>query len=141
MEKIGQVVTTDNDMAKVEIRRASACGEKCGSCSGGCSSTGIYIDAENVANAKPGQFVKIEVETGTVMKAAFLAYAVPLFMLVIGVISGSYIHRGLGLNISSELFSFLWGMLLMILSYGGIKAFDRSYKSQNRIKYKITKKL
>lgn len=139
MEKIGQIISTDGKIAIVEVKRSSACGEKCGSCSGGCSSTGIYVDAENRINGKQGQLVKIEIETKTIMKAAFLAYTLPLIMLVIGVVSGSYVHGFLGLSISTEVFSFLFGLALMLIAYGVVKFFDIAYASQNKIEYTITK--
>ncbi|WP_432666079.1 SoxR reducing system RseC family protein [Wukongibacter baidiensis] len=139
MEKIGKVISTSGNIAKLEIRRASACGEKCGSCSGGCSSTGTFIEVENPLNAKPGQFVKIEVETKVVMKAAFIAYVFPLFMLISGIILGSYIHKTFHINISSEVFSLLTGIVLMSISYGIVKIIDKNYDSNKYIEKRITK--
>ncbi len=141
MEKIGRIISEDGGYAKVEIRRVSACGEKCGSCSGGCSSTGVSVNAENQAGGKLGQFVKVEIETSTVMKAAFLAYIFPLVMLIGGIVVGSYVHSNLNFNISSEIFSFLFGLGLMIISYGVVKLFDISYESKGSIRYRITKVL
>lgn len=139
MEQIGKVVSTNGNIAKLEIRRASACGEKCGSCSGGCSSTGTYIEAENIVNAKPGQFVKVEAENRVVMKAAFLAYIFPLFMLITGIILGPYIYRVLDLNISPEIFNLLVGIFFMAISYVIVKRIDKNYGENNFIKNKITK--
>lgn len=141
MEKLGQIISRKGNMAKVEIRRTSACGEKCGSCSGGCSSSGVYIEAENPLGGERGQFVKVEIETRTVMKAAFLAYILPLIMLIAGILIGSLIHNKYTLGISSEFFSFLFGLGLMIASYGVVKLFDNGYKTRGEIKYKITKVL
>ncbi|WP_202708564.1 SoxR reducing system RseC family protein [Sporosalibacterium faouarense] len=141
MQKIGQIISENGNITKVEIRRVSACGEKCGSCSGGCSSSGMYIEAENPLSGKRGQFVKVEIETSTVMKAALLAYVFPLVMLISGILAGSFIHDRLAFTISSELFSFLFGVGLMIISYGVVKIFDISYKSKGNIKYRITKVL
>lgn len=139
MEKIGRVVNTRGNIAKIEILRTSACGEKCSSCKGGCSQTGMYIDVENTVGAAPSQFVKVKVETKTVMKAAFLAYIVPLFMLIVGIVSGSYIHPLLGFTFPAELFSFLLGMIFMGLSYFIVKIFDRIYQSKGIIKYEMIK--
>jgi len=141
MEKIARIVSEEGNYAKIEIIRASACGEKCGSCSGGCSSTGIYVKALNEAGGKPGQMVKIELETSTVMKAAFLAYVLPLIMLVLGVLLGAYIHPRLDFNISSEALSLLFGVAFLIISYGILKVFDISYSSKGNIRYRVTKVL
>ncbi len=139
MEKIGQIVTVAGDKAKIEVKRVSACGEKCGSCGGGCKSTGIYIDANNSMGAGPGQFVKVEMATNTVMKAAFMAYVFPLIMLIIGVILGSYIYPTLMLPLSSDSFSFILGLILMVLAYCVVRLFDNHYKSHGKINYKVTK--
>lgn len=139
MEKIGKVVSTNGNKAQLEIRRASACGEKCGSCSGGCSSTGTFIQVQNSIMARPGQMVKIEVENKVVMKAAFLAYIFPLFMLITGIVSGSYIYKNFDFNISSEVFSILLGVFFMGISYAIIKRIDNNYSANENIKNKITR--
>ncbi|QEK13344.1 SoxR reducing system RseC family protein [Crassaminicella thermophila] len=139
MEKIGRIISTNGNVAKIEILRTSACGEKCSSCKVGCSKTGMYIDVENTVGATPSQFVKVKVETKIVMKVAFLVYIVPLFMLIVGIVSGSYIHQLLGVTFSAELFSFLLGMIFMGLSYGVVRKFDQIYKSKEKIKYEIIK--
>lgn len=139
MEKVAKVISTNGDIAKLEVRRVSACGEKCGSCSGGCSGSGTFIDAENSIKAKPGQFVKIETETSVIMKAAFLAYVFPLFMLITGIVLGSYIYKYFNFNISSEVFSFLLGALLMVISYLIVRKIDKNYNDNKRIKNKITR--
>lgn len=139
MEKVAKVISTNGDIAKLEVRRVSACGEKCGSCSGGCSSSGTFIDAENSIQAKPGQFVKIETATSVIMKAAFLAYIFPLVMLITGIVLGSYIYKYFNFNISSEVFSFLLGIFLMTISYLIIKKIDKNYNDNKRIKNKITR--
>lgn len=138
MEKVGKVISIKDNMARIEVVRVSACGEKCSSCKGGCSTTGVYIEAENHTNAQPGQFVKVDLKTSTVMKAAFVAYIFPLFMLVLGTISGTFLYPRFDITFSSELFSILLGFSAMILSYIIIKLIDRVYLKE-RIKYTITR--
>lgn len=139
MEKIGRVVSTKGNTAKLEIKRASACGEKCGSCSGGCSSTGTFIEVDNSLKAAPGQLVKIETETSVVMKAAFWAYIFPLFMLITGIILGTNIYKSFNLNIPSEVFSIILGGSFMLISYAVLKSIDKNINSKNIIKHRITK--
>ncbi|PAB58610.1 SoxR reducing system RseC family protein [Anaeromicrobium sediminis] len=139
METIGRVVSTNNEFAKIEVMRTSACGEKCSSCGGGCSKTGMYIDVKNTLNAKSSQFIKVEIETKTIMKAGFLVYILPLFMLIIGAVSGYYIHGLFNMTFPSDLFSLLLGVLFLGLSYGIVRIFDRNYNSKGKIQYKMTK--
>lgn len=137
MEMLAKVISTNGDKARLEIRRVSACGENCGSCKGSCSSSKIYIEAENTIKAKPGQFVKIKTETSVVMKAAFLAYIFPLFMLITGIVLGSFIYKNFDMNISSEVFGLLIGVFFMVISYLIIKTIDKNYSTNEKIKNKI----
>ncbi len=139
MDNIGKVIKTRDIMAQIEIKRASACGEKCGSCKGGCNSTGIYIDIENTLQATPGQFVKIEIETKSIMKVAFLVYLFPLIMLILGIFSGSFLYDTLDLTFSSDLFNFFIGILFMAIACIIIRIIDSIYKSKGKLQYKMVK--
>ena len=139
MDNIGRVVSTCGEYAKIEVIRSSACGEKCGSCKGGCTKTATYVDVVNTAGAQPSQFVMLQVDTKTVMGAAFLAYILPLIMLILGITAGTLIYSKLGTNLPSELFALIIGLIFMTLSYGIVRYFDLQYKSQGKIKYHIAK--
>ncbi|WFD09665.1 SoxR reducing system RseC family protein [Tepidibacter hydrothermalis] len=141
MENVGRVIETKDNFAKLEVRRASACGEKCSSCKGGCSTTGIYINIENTINAKSGNFVKIETETKSIMKIAFIVYLLPLFMLILGIFSSSFIYNQFNITFSSEVFSLLVGLLFMGISCIIIKLVDLMYQSKGTLQYKMIKKL
>lgn len=141
MENIGKVIETRDNLAKLEVRRASACGEKCSSCKGGCSTTGIYVNIENTLNSKSGDFVKIETETKSIMKVAFIVYLFPLFMLILGIFSSPFIYKQFNISFSSEIFSFIVGLLFMSISYIIIRIIDSIYKSKGILQYKMIKKL
>lgn len=74
--------------AEVVVHRGTACGGNCASCGGGCGSQGAgdgnRVAAENSLGAVPGQSVIIESSTQKVMKAAAIAYIIPVLCLVIG---------------------------------------------------------
>lgn len=139
MEKIGQLITTNGSMAKVQVWRASACGEKCVSCNGGCSTTSIYINAHNKVSAKPGQMVRVEMETKKVMKAASLTYLFPLILLILGIFSGYKIFPFLSFAISLELFAFLIGLTFMGVSFYIVKVIYNEKSIKNSMQYYITK--
>ncbi len=67
----------DEKWAEVEVRRSSACGEACASCSGGCAKRVLHVTAFNKAGAKPGDSVIIESETSRIVSLAFLVYILP----------------------------------------------------------------
>ncbi|WP_099191874.1 SoxR reducing system RseC family protein [Tepidibacter mesophilus] len=141
MDNIGRVVKTKDNFAKLEIRRASACGEKCSSCKGGCSTTGIYVNIENTLNAKSGDFVKIETETKSIMQIAFIVYLFPLFMLILGIFFSSFIYNQFDIPFSSELFSLSVGLIFMVVSGIVIKIVDLIYQSKGILKYTMINKL
>lgn len=139
MENKGRVVSTNGKYAKVEVVRSSACGDKCGSCKGGCSKNATYINVENTAHAQPSEFVMLEIDTKTVMGAAFLTYILPLIMLIGGIIAGTAIYTNLSLGLPSEIFALLTGISFMIFSYFIVRFFDSRFKSQDKVKYHIAK--
>ena len=83
MVENGKVIQIKDKMARVEIKRASACGESCGSCKGSCETPHHYIDAINSIGAEAGDLVNIEMSTKVFLKATAIAYGIPLLMLII----------------------------------------------------------
>ncbi len=83
MESIGVVISLNGNMATVNVRRVSACGENCASCKGGCVATTIKTTAENLVSADVGDTVKIESNTTDVVRAAFFLYMMPVVVALI----------------------------------------------------------
>lgn len=78
MRTEGIVKSLDGIRCSVAVERKSACGENCAHC-GGCSGGGVQICiAENSAGAGVGDRVVIEIDSGNVLKSAFLVYILPL---------------------------------------------------------------
>lgn len=71
------------DQAEILVRRQSACGHDCASC-GGCgpdNASRVTAVAENPVNARVGDTVRVESESGQVLGMACLLYLVPLVLL------------------------------------------------------------
>jgi len=117
MEKIGFIKSLEGDIAVVEIKRASACGENCASCKGGCAPTAVYARVKNNVNASVGQYVKLHSENKKVVKAAFLVYIIPLFSLIIGVVIGLWLATYLGYESQKELIGAGIGFVFLAVSY------------------------
>lgn len=83
----GIVLAVNGDMAKVKVARHSSC-ENCGSCPG---NSAVVVDARNVAQAKPGQRVLIQIKEVNMLKAAFIVYMLPLIGIFGGTAAGSYL--------------------------------------------------
>lgn len=83
MQQAGRVIDTEEDIARVEIRRVSACGENCAMCKGGCKPTKHIATVNNKVGAKPGDIVKIKTDDARVLKSAALLYILPILVLFV----------------------------------------------------------
>ncbi len=86
MEQLVRVKTVHADgTATVMHIRESACSGDCHKCAGcGAAKEAILLEAKNPINARPGQLVKIEAQTGPVLKAAVVMYMVPMILFFAG---------------------------------------------------------
>ena len=82
MEQIGEVIELRGKKALVRIHRASACGENCASCEGGCKPTSSITEAVNDISATVGDTVKIEMNSLSYMALAFIGYILPLIICI-----------------------------------------------------------
>ena len=99
MEQIVRVKKThDNGTATVLLVRESACSGDCHKCSGcGAAKETIMIEAVNGINARTGDLVVVKSETGPVMKAVGMFYALPLVLFFLGYYLGATLWNAGGL--------------------------------------------
>lgn len=89
MERMGQITAVHGDLLEVTICRPTDC-EKCNGCSGAQKA----VTLEFKGSAKVGDAVVVEMPTGSVIKASFLAYTLPLLTLIAGMLLGSALVAG-----------------------------------------------
>lgn len=131
MQQRGYVSRADDKEARVIIRRESACGDSCASCGGGCDdSKSITLDIENTLSAKVGDYVIIESKSSTILKSAFIAYIMPLFFMIIGVLVGMTVFESLEYA-NYETIGFIIGLLFLGVSYFVLKHVDNKYFKDN----------
>ena len=82
MEQIGEVVEIKGKFALVRIKRTSSCGENCSSCSGECKPTASIVTAINGLSAKPGDTVKLQMNSASFLLLAFIGYILPLLVCI-----------------------------------------------------------
>lgn len=128
MQEQGIVVSLSGDTAFVKMKRASACGENCGSCSG-CNNFRT-VTAENKLRASVGDNVEISMPSDRVLFAAMLVYVIPIAVLIVGYFAAYGV-------LHSENAGVLFGIIGMIISY--IFAVIFTKKNKNRYKSSITK--
>lgn len=123
-------------MAEIEVTRRSACGHDCAKCGGcgGLETQTLYVTARNRAQAKVGERVLIEGETGQVLGIAGLVYLVPVVLFFVGYGVGSMLQKGAGV-------SALCGGVLFALGIAAAILYSHQMKRKNSILFEITKVL
>lgn len=105
MRETAIVKSVEGELCTCSVKRKSACGENCATCKATCSSREHTFSARNLAGAKAGDSVIVEMGTKRVLASAFLVYILPLVAFLLGF---SYIQE-LG---KGELESAFWGLVL-----------------------------
>lgn len=136
MDEIGQVISTYNNLAKIEITPSASC-EKCKICEVGKNGQRI-VEATNSIKAQVGHMVKLEISSTVITKAAFIMYLFPLICMFIGFATGHKLAIILNLEKYLELFVAIFGIILLLGAYLGIKIYDRKISTTTKFKPKIT---
>ncbi len=105
MKETGIVKSVEGDICICMVKRKSACGENCASCKAACSSREHTFSAKNLAGAKAGDTVIIEMGTKKVLYSAFLVYILPLVAFILGF--SYFFETG-----KTELAAAFWGLVL-----------------------------
>ncbi|ABY95233.1 hypothetical protein JCM16816_08380 [Thermoanaerobacter brockii subsp. lactiethylicus] len=135
MKERAIVVSKRGNQAEVEVIRTSAC-SKCRACSSGSNKQTLKVWAENETNAEVGQIVEIEMESRALLSATFILYVIPLAGFILGVILGLKLADILNI-MWKELFSFLIGLLFIILVFAGIYANNRFFEKSRMFTARI----
>ena len=126
MRQVGKVRRIDGDFAEVAVIRASACGENCVNCSGGCTPTENTVTADNVPGAIVGDTVVIEMATSSVLKAAFMVYILPIIGMITGYLIGA--ERGF-----EEGGATLCGTAAMLIVFAFVKLWEQRHRDMYKL--------
>lgn len=133
MQKEALVLSINGDFAKVLVKRDSACGDSCASCSMKCNHTST-VSALNCVGAKPNDLVIIKTDTKIVLKSAFLAYILPLITFFVSYFLSFFITN-------NESVSFITGAIFFLFTFIFLYFKDKSTQNKNIVKIiKIIKK-
>ncbi len=78
------IAISDNSIAQVSVKRASACGHDCTSCGAcGIMDKPLIVEVENSIGAKLGDTVEIESESKKILYLASVVYLLPLLMFFV----------------------------------------------------------
>lgn len=130
MEQIVRVKRVNNDgTATVLHTRESACSGDCHKCSGcGAAKETMVFEAVNAINARTGDLVVVQSETGPVMKAVGVFYVLPLVLFFLGYWLGDVLC---GMGALFACLGFVAGIVLTVV-------YDRRYAKKYNTVYTIT---
>ena len=114
-------------IAVVALRRTQAC-EHCGRCGAFTASAPeeILVEALNEAQAAVGDTVQLEMPAGTVYRAAFMLYGVPLIFGICGYVIGKWLTATDGGGL-------LGALALVALSYLVIRYWDKKVAGTGKL--------
>lgn len=121
MKELARVTDIKGRVATVKIQRSSSCGS-CTACGMSKDQKEMFLTVSNDIGAKLGDWVELDLQSVSILKASAIVYLIPLISLILGV-AGGYALAG-QLSGNAELFGAIGGILLTGLSFLGIRAAD-----------------
>ncbi|MEJ8554886.1 SoxR reducing system RseC family protein [Tepidibacter sp. Z1-5] len=138
MRQTGVVVSTNENIAILKMQRHSACGS-CGGCGMGSeNSKNMQIQAVNRIGATKGDFVEVDISTPNVLKAAAIAYVIPLMVLFVGIVISSKVLTAINYRSNVETMSAIIGAFLMSIAFMIIKKNEPKFKKSEEYTPVIT---
>ena len=120
MREIGTVASVFGRKAKVVIERSAMCGD-CGACQVGKDKLTMETTVLNLAKARIGDRVEVEMAFKNVIAASIIAYGIPLLAFIIGAVLASQFTG----EVENPILSFISGLTLMIITFIVIKILDK----------------
>lgn len=140
MDQVGKVLHVKDGIASLDVKRISSCGSSCGSCSAHCDVEGQRIDVIDTLNVDVGDYVEISTDTSRVFKYMLMLYGIPLVFLITGFVV-SY-NLFIKYDVANyELYSFLVGLISMVVAGFILRQIDKSSKVQSFEINQMVKKL
>lgn len=119
----------DENIIEVKLMRNSACGH-CHECSYGDDSKDVRITVTDTLGAEKGDIIEINLGDRNVLKAAFIAYTIPLIALLLGIFGTNSFFNYLNYN-NAEQISAIVGIVFMSITYIIIRKFDKKFRDSN----------
>lgn len=128
MNQHGYIVEiVDSVTAKLKLKRHSACAS-CGKCATTSEEKDIIVEVDNTIGAKVGDRVEVNMETVNVLKAAFIAYTIPLVALLLGTVGTFYFLKVTSITKNIEIISGLVGLIFTFTSFLILKKNDKKFR-------------
>lgn len=140
MDQIGIVTRSiENNKVELEVRRPSGWGS-CKSCASSCEVKPHYLTLKNTIDAKPGDFVELRAIKKNIMKYITIIYSIPFFFLILGIIVGNMMFKGMETK-NFELLSFGMGIVFLAISFFVVRIIDKKFAKKDESVIVMTRKL
>ena len=134
MRESGIITEIEEHTMMVEFERSSMC-EKCGACER--AHNAMRMEVERIGNASLGDRVEVDLPERTVVRAALVAYGIPLALLLAGLAAGSALPGRLGLPGNPDLYALALGLLLAAGAFLALHLSERRRRSSGRYAPKV----
>lgn len=139
MDNVGKIEKIDGSKAVISVKRVSACGDSCKSCSSSCKVNSVIFetDISEDQDVHVGDYVEIKAENEVMLKHIVVLYGLPLLLMIATVFVVQMILKGPNKDIISAVAS----LFSLIISFFLLKAYDKNEMKKNVLKFTVGKKL
>lgn len=134
LNEYGEIVGEKNNDIVVKVKRNSAC-EHCGACSTSDCPDEMVLTVSNPLHGQVGDRVVLELDSKQVLKASAIAYLIPLFALILGIVLGYIFGSKHGFN--PEMCASVLGLLFTALSFLAIRALEPQFQKGHQFSPKV----
>ena len=134
----GLVLQKKGENAILKMQKHSACAG-CGACSMADEKMNLNVEAFNDAGSEVGDIVEVQLNAPDLLKAAFIAYSIPLIALIVGVVGGIQLLQLMSYNGNIEVAGGAAGVFLMVVSYALIRMNEKKIKKSGKYSPVIVK--
>lgn len=124
----GLVLEDGNNTLKVQIVRQEACAH-CRACIAGYMKQEVMeLDARNLCDAQTGDWVELELQDNSFMKAVLVSYGIPFLCFMAGILLGYYVVAPF-VPLPAGLVSFVFGFAGIMLAYAWIRSKNATWEN------------
>lgn len=138
MPRVGKIAKVHDGLAMIRFKANEAC-EGCEACGHGADDSEKELEAINNLGAEVGDTVEFDMEVPSLLSAAFIAYTIPMLVMLGTILISFFIFRSMGTVEHGDLYSIAIGFVALFLTYMVIRKFDPKFKASKRYFAVITR--
>ena len=123
--------------AIVRVQKSSACAQCSSRDSCNIPDRVVELEVSNDLQAKVGDHVEISVPEGAIVKLSMLVYLLPIIALMIGAFAGGLLAEAFRINSTPA--SVFGGVLLMVITFYGLRRLERAKNLGNKYQPRMTR--